>query len=336
MEKKELRAQIKAIKKQHTKEQLQEQSEKILAKLERHPSFLHAERVMLYSALPDEVQTQDFLERWHLRKTIILPTVVGDDIIPVEYGKDTAFAVGDFNILEPQNEPYTGGFDLIVVPGVAFDRHGNRIGRGKGYYDRFLCHYPDVERIGICFDFQLVDEVPTEPLDIRMDEVISGAEPIEQLVFRRMREQGLTFASAESCTGGNIAHRITLIPGSSEVFRGAAVTYATPTKTKVLGVPADIIEQYTVVSRPVVEAMAQGVRNLMESDFGVATTGVAGPGGGTEETPVGTVWIGVASKDGVVSQCFNFGKDRETVINRATAMAYEMLRKNILFFPGNV
>ena len=173
MEKKELRAHIKALKKQHTKEQLLEQSEKIMAKLERHPDFVAAHKVMLYSALPDEVQTQAFLEKWHLKKTIILPTVVGDDIIPVEYAKDTAFAVGDFNILEPQNEPYKGGFDLIVVPGMAFDRAGNRLGRGRGYYDRFLSKHPNVKRIGICFDFQLVDEVPAEPFDIRMDEVIS-------------------------------------------------------------------------------------------------------------------------------------------------------------------
>ena len=173
MEKKELRAQIKALKKQHTKEQLMEQSEKILAKLEQHPDFIKAERIMLYNALPDEVQTLDFLEKWHLQKTIILPTVVGDDIIPVEYAQETTFAVGDFNILEPQNEPYTGDFDLMVVPGVAFDRKGNRIGRGKGYYDRFLSQHLEVKRIGICFDFQLVDEVPAEPFDIRMDEVIS-------------------------------------------------------------------------------------------------------------------------------------------------------------------
>ena len=173
MEKKELRTLIKTLKKQHTKEQLLEQSEKILAKLEQHPDFINAETIMLYSALPDEVQTQAFLEKWHLKKHIILPTVVGDDIIPVAYGEDTAFAVGDFNILEPQNEPYTGGFDLIVVPGVAFDGNGNRLGRGRGYYDRFLCHHLEVKRIGICFDFQLVDEVPSEPFDIRMDEVIS-------------------------------------------------------------------------------------------------------------------------------------------------------------------
>lgn len=173
MDKKTLRTEIKVLKKQHTKEQLLEQSEKILAQLEQHPDFVKAERVMLYSALPDEVQTQAFLEKWHLKKQIILPTVVGDDIIPVAYEKDTDFAVGDFNILEPQNEPYKGGFDLIVVPGVAFDHKGNRLGRGRGYYDRFLCQHLSVKRIGICFDFQLVDEIPTEPFDIRMDEVIT-------------------------------------------------------------------------------------------------------------------------------------------------------------------
>ncbi len=173
MDKKELRNAIKLLKKQHTKEQLLEQSEIILSKLEQHPDFQKARIVMIYSALPDEVQTQAFLERWRHKKKIILPTVVGDDIIPVELAENTGFAVGDFNILEPQNEPYTGGYDLIVVPGVAFDKKGNRIGRGRGYYDRFLCKHLNVKRIGICFDFQLVPEVPTEPNDIKMDEVIS-------------------------------------------------------------------------------------------------------------------------------------------------------------------
>jgi nicotinamide-nucleotide amidase len=155
-------------------------------------------------------------------------------------------------------------------------------------------------------------------------------QPIERTVFDLLINKGKTFASAESCTGGNIAHVITLIPGSSEVFKGTAVTYATPMKTKVLGVPAEVIEKHGVVSQEVVEGMAKGVRDLMEADFGVATTGVAGPGGGTEENPVGTVWIGVASANGVVSQRFNFGKDRENVINRATIAAYEMLRQQII------
>ena len=173
MDKKELRSQIKTLKKQHSKEELQEQSKLILKKLEENKYFIDAKIVMLYSSLPDEVQTHDFLEKWRNEKRIILPTVVGDDIIPVELKKDTDFAIGDFNILEPQNEEYTGNYDLIVVPGVAFDKNGNRIGRGKGYYDRFLCKHLNVTRIGICFDFQLVDEVPTEDNDIKMNEIIS-------------------------------------------------------------------------------------------------------------------------------------------------------------------
>ena len=155
-------------------------------------------------------------------------------------------------------------------------------------------------------------------------------QPIERTVFDLLLSKGMTFASAESCTGGNIAHVITLIPGSSDVFKGTAVTYATPMKTKVLGVPSETIDKHGVVSQEVVEGMAVGVRNLMEADFGLATTGVAGPSGGTEENPVGTVWIGLATPTGVVSKRYNFGKDRENVINRATIMAYEMLRQYLI------
>lgn len=155
-------------------------------------------------------------------------------------------------------------------------------------------------------------------------------QPIERTVFDILINKGMTFALAESCTGGNIAHVFTLIPESSAVFKGSAVTYAASTKTKVLGIPSETIASYGVVSQQVVEGMARGVRDLMEADFGVATTGVAGPGGGTEENPVGTVWIGVASAQGVVSKRFNFGKDRENVINRATIAAYEMLRQQII------
>ncbi len=155
-------------------------------------------------------------------------------------------------------------------------------------------------------------------------------QPIERTVFDLLINKEKTFALAESCTGGNIAHVITLIPGSSKVFKGAAVTYANATKTKVLGVPSEMIEKCGVVSQDVVESMATGVRSLMDADYGVATTGIAGPSGGTDENPVGTVWIGVASASGVVSKCFNFGKDRENIINRATIAAYEMLRQELI------
>lgn len=173
MDKKEFRSYVRQLKKQFSPQQLVEKSLPIIHKLEQHPLFKQADVVMLYSSLPDEVFTHDFVEKWCAVKKIILPTVVGNDILPVEVNPQTRFAVGDFNILEPQSEPYKGVFDLIVVPGMAFDAVGNRLGRGKGYYDRFLSQYPQVPKIGVCFDFQRVEEVPTEPTDIPMTEVIS-------------------------------------------------------------------------------------------------------------------------------------------------------------------
>ena len=172
MDKKTLRQYIRATKKQQSAEELQRQSEIVMQKLASHPLFTAAQRVMLYASLPDEVQTLDFLEEWRHQKTIILPTVVGDDIIPVELADNVAFAEGNFHIPEPQNHPYTGDFDLIVVPGMAFDAAGHRLGRGKGYYDRFLTQHPQVHTIGLCFDFQLLPEVPAEPHDCCIDEII--------------------------------------------------------------------------------------------------------------------------------------------------------------------
>ena len=120
---------------------------------------------------------------------------------------------------------------------------------------------------------------------------------------------------------------ITAIPGSSEVFKGTVVSYATEVKEQVLGVKHEDVEKYTVVSQQVAEQMATGVRALLKADYAVATTGVAGPGGGTEENPVGTVWIAVAGPNGVVSKKCNFGKDRGNNIERAAITALEMVRK---------
>jgi len=173
MDKKALRQTIRATKKKHTAEELKLQSEAVLRKLAAHPRFAEANRVMLYASLPDEVQTLDFIETWRHRKTIILPKVAGDDIIPTELSDNVPFVEGDFHIPEPQNHPYTGEFDLIVVPGMAFDKAGHRLGRGKGYYDRFLAQHPDVYTIGICFDFQLLPEIPCEPHDRKISEIIS-------------------------------------------------------------------------------------------------------------------------------------------------------------------
>ena len=144
-------------------------------------------------------------------------------------------------------------------------------------------------------------------------------------VLDALRSAGAVFASAESCTGGNIAHRITLLPGSSEVFVGAVVSYATRVKTDVLGVPAATIASEGVVSLATAEAMAQGVRRLLATDYAVATTGVAGPTGGTGLTPVGTVCIAVASNNVTNSKRFVFGNDRAENIERATTEAFAML-----------
>lgn len=148
---------------------------------------------------------------------------------------------------------------------------------------------------------------------------------IVQQVFEALRAKKCTFSSAESCTGGNIAHLITVIPGSSDVFVGSVVSYATRVKIDTLGVPSGVIEKDGVVSCATAEAMAKGVRRLLATDYAVATTGYAGPSGGTEQDPVGTVCIAVTSKDKTISKKCLFGSDRVENINLATITAYEML-----------
>jgi len=173
LSKKQLRNFIRIWKKLFTPTQYIEQSNLILAQLEKTVAFNQAERIMLYYALPDEVQTQALIEKWKYKKQIFLPVVKGENMYAVELKKDSILSKGSFNIMEPQNEPYNGVFDLIVVPGVAFDKNGNRLGRGKGYYDRFLKDYADIMTIGLCFDFQLVPQVSTESTDIPIKKVIT-------------------------------------------------------------------------------------------------------------------------------------------------------------------
>lgn len=177
-----------------------------------------------------------------------------------------------------------------------------------------------------------------ETLDNEIDKLVSligdhvfGYDEISiaEAVFKLLKTKGKTVASAESCTGGTIAKMITAIPRSSAVFKGTVVSYATEVKENILNVSHLDVEKYTVVSKQVVEQMAAGVRNLLKTDYAVATTGIAGPDGGTELTPVGTVWIAVATPDGVVSKINNFGKDRGNNIERASITALEMLRQEL-------
>lgn len=144
-----------------------------------------------------------------------------------------------------------------------------------------------------------------------------------------LKKNNLKLSAAESCTGGYLSYLITEIPGSSDYFEGSIVSYSNNLKIKNLGVNPELITNYGAVSKQVVEAMAIGANSTFNTDFSVATSGIAGPGGGSEEKPVGTVWIAVAYKSEVISKKFNFGNNRERNIIRASNMALMMLRKEI-------
>ncbi len=140
-----------------------------------------------------------------------------------------------------------------------------------------------------------------------------------------LKQKGLTIATAESCTGGNIAHEITAIAGSSAYFNGSVVAYSNDVKQRVLGVSEEVLAANGAVSRPVVEAMATGVMQLANTTCAIATSGIAGPDGGTPEKPVGTVWMAVSCGEKVVSECMNFAGSRTYIIERATQRALMML-----------
>jgi nicotinamide-nucleotide amidase len=152
---------------------------------------------------------------------------------------------------------------------------------------------------------------------------------LETQIGKLLKEHGLTLSAAESCTGGEIAHLITTIPGSSSYFLGSVTSYAISVKESVLGVPASIIEEYGVVSSEVAAAMAEGVRKLTGSDYSVSTTGLAGPGG-DDFNPEGTVWVGVATPKGTFTVKYNYKNDRKRNIERFAASALNFLRLHII------
>ncbi|KPK80580.1 MAG: damage-inducible protein CinA [Bacteroides sp. SM23_62_1] len=162
-------------------------------------------------------------------------------------------------------------------------------------------------------------------------EYISGLEDesIEKVIAALLVEKGTTLATAESCTGGNIAHLITSVPGSSRYFVGAVVAYSNDIKERILGVKKETIEKHGAVSEPVVKEMASGIRNLYQSDYAIATSGIAGPDGGSVEKPVGTTWIAVASACQIKAEKYLFGDLRATNIQKASVTALNMLRKLI-------
>ncbi len=152
---------------------------------------------------------------------------------------------------------------------------------------------------------------------------------LEAAIGRKLREKGLTLATAESCTGGYVAHKITAIPGSSDYFMGSVIAYSNDIKMKQLGVQETTLKEHGAVSEQTVREMVQGTLHLLKTDIAIATSGIAGPGGGTPEKPVGTVWLAVGNKDKVEARKLQIGKDRMKNIQFSTVQALDMLRRFI-------
>ncbi|HAM11627.1 MAG TPA: competence/damage-inducible protein A [Bacteroidales bacterium] len=155
-------------------------------------------------------------------------------------------------------------------------------------------------------------------------------ESLEKVVGDLLREKNQTLCSAESCTGGEIAHLITAIPGCSDYYKGSVIAYANTIKTRILNVPDYILQEHGAVSEEVVNLMANEARKLLDADYCIATSGIAGPDGGTESKPVGTLWMAVASEKGTVTENRVFGTDRITNIKRFSLAALNLLRLQII------
>lgn len=155
-----------------------------------------------------------------------------------------------------------------------------------------------------------------------------GSKP-EKRVHKLLMDRMLTLSVAESCTGGAVASRFTAMPGASAYFKGGVVTYWNQTKSLLLNVSADTIARYGVVSEQVVRQMAEGARHAVDTHYAIATTGMAGPSGGTPEIPVGTVWIAVSSPERTVTRLIHIKGNRDRVIREAGSAVIELLEEEL-------
>lgn len=185
---------------------------------------------------------------------------------------------------------------------------------------------PDQESLAILINEQ------AEKLYKIIPEFIYGEDEVtlESVIGTLLKSKNKTLCTAESCTGGGIAHLITSVAGSSSYYQGSVIAYNNSVKTQLLGVQRETIEVYGAVSEQTVKEMAEGARKLFNTDFALATSGIAGPDGGTEEKPVGTLWIAVASENGVVTEKRTFGNDRIINIRRFSLVSLNLLRKQII------
>ncbi len=173
MEKSDIRRKIKNLRMMLLEREKESAAEEVFSQLEKTAAFIMAENILMYHSLPDELQTIKFLKKWSDRKRFFLPRVNGVnlDILPYE---ETRLELGSFHIEEPTGEDIVDvdDIELMVIPAVAFDRKGNRLGRGKGFYDRLLST-SRATKIGVGYEFQLFDSIPSEPHDVAMDMIIT-------------------------------------------------------------------------------------------------------------------------------------------------------------------
>ena len=174
----DIRKQMRELKRAVPMEEKLRRSDAIMCQVEKLPEFQKANVVLLYWSMADEVQTHAFVERWYKQKVLLLPCVDGDDLRLRQYtGPDCMVAGEQFGIGEPTADtPEWTDLDkveMIVVPGVAFDSKRNRMGRGRGFYDRLLKSTPNAIKVGVAYNFQLLDEIPVEAHDVKMDKVIT-------------------------------------------------------------------------------------------------------------------------------------------------------------------
>ena len=180
MDKKELRRYIREQKRHFTPQQLGEMSLSIMSSVLTHPHIQEEDTILMYHSLPDEVDTHSALDKLlAMGKKVLLPKVISDTEMTIhEYtGKDSLQPSEPYGILEPTTPELSiinCQLSIAIVPGMAFDRQGHRLGRGKGYYDRFLSRIPNIYKIGVCFPFQMLESIPSESTDVVMDEVITS------------------------------------------------------------------------------------------------------------------------------------------------------------------